>query len=72
MYPDSLYGAHLFGYLRSISKEKLEELADQGYTQDDKIGFSGLEKFYEDRLKGQKGARFEMVTPLGKYAGKYR
>ena len=30
MYPDSLHGAHLFGYLRSISKEKLEELADQG------------------------------------------
>lgn len=71
LYPDALFGTHLFGYLRSISKEKLEELADQGYSQDDKIGFSGLEKFYEERLKGQKGARFEMVTPLGKYAGKY-
>ncbi len=71
LYKDALFGTHLFGYLRSISREKLEELADQGYSQDDKIGFSGLEKFYEERLKGQKGARFEMVTPLGKYAGKY-
>ncbi len=71
MYPDTLHGAHLFGYLRSIPKEKLEELADQGYAQDDKIGFSGLEKFYEERLRGQKGARFEMVTPRGKYAGKF-
>jgi penicillin-binding protein 2 len=71
LYPDSLFGTHLFGYLRSIPREKLEELADQGYSQDDKIGFSGLEKFYEERLKGQKGARFEMVTPLGKFAGKY-
>ena len=71
LYPDSLFGSHLFGYLRSIPKEKLEELADQGYTQDDKIGFSGLEKFYEEELKGQKGMRFEMVTPLGKYAGRY-
>ena len=71
LYPDSLFGSHLFGYLRSVPKEKLEELADQGYTQDDKIGFSGLEKFYEEELKGQKGMRFEMVTPLGKYAGKY-
>jgi len=70
-YPDSLYGAHLFGYLRSLPKEKLEELADQGYTLEDKIGYSGLEKYYEERLKGQKGARFEMITPLGKYAGKY-
>lgn len=71
LYPDSLFGAHLFGYLRPIPKDKLEELPDQGYTQDDKIGFTGLEKFYEERLKGQKGARFEMVTPLGKFAGKY-
>ncbi len=71
LYPDSLFGSHLFGYLRSIPREKLEELAEQGYTQDDKIGFSGLEKFYEEELKGQKGMRFEMVTPLGKYAGRY-
>ena len=71
LYPDSLFGSHLFGYLRSIPREKLEELADQGYTQDDKIGYSGLEKFYEEELKGQKGTRFEMVTPLGKYAGRY-
>ncbi len=71
LYPDSLFGSHLFGYLRSIPKQKLEELADQGYTQDDKIGHSGLEKFYEEELKGQKGTRFEMVTPLGKDAGKY-
>ena len=71
LYPDSLHGAHLFGYIRLISKQKLEELADQGYSQDDKIGFSGLERYYEERLKGQKGARFEMITPRGKYAGKY-
>ncbi len=71
LYPDSLFGSHLFGYSRSVPKEKLEELAEQGYTQDDKIGYSGLEKFYEEELRGQKGARFEMVTPLGKYAGKY-
>lgn len=71
MYTDSLHGAHLFGYIRLISKQKLEELAEQGYSQDDKIGFSGLEKYYEERLKGQKGARFEMITPRGKYAGKY-
>ncbi len=50
LYPDSLFGSHLFGYLRSIPKHKLEELADQGYTQDDKIGYSGLEQFYEEEL----------------------
>jgi len=71
LYLDSLYGTHLFGYIRLIPKKKLEELAEQGYAHDDKIGFSGLEKQYEERLRGQKGARFEMITPRGKYAGKY-
>ncbi len=71
LYLDSLHGAHLFGYIRLINKDKLEEFAEQGYSPEDKIGFSGLEKYYEERLKGQKGARFEMITPRGKYAGKY-
>ncbi len=70
-YSGSLYGSHLFGYQRLIPKEDLEKLSEEGYTQEDKIGFSGLEKIYEERLKGQKGARFEMVDPLGKFVGKY-
>lgn len=71
MYSDSLRGAHLIGYLRFINKKQLEELAEQGYTQDDKIGFNGLEKMYEERLKGQKGANFELINPHGRYVGKY-
>lgn len=43
-YTDSLYGSHLFGYLRLIPKEQLEKLSEEGYSQEDKIGFSGLEK----------------------------
>lgn len=70
-YADSLRGSHLFGYLRLISREQLAELSEHGYGQDDKIGFSGLERQYEERLRGRKGARFEMVTPLGKVAGSY-
>ncbi|NTW62499.1 MAG: penicillin-binding protein 2 [Chlorobiaceae bacterium] len=70
-YRPGLYGSHLFGYLRPIGKEQLEKLASDDYSPDDKIGYSGLEKFYEERLSGQKGARFEMINPLGKFAGKY-
>lgn len=70
-YMDSVYGSHLFGYVRLVSKEQLETLSEEGYTQEDRIGFSGLEKIYEERLKGQKGARFRMVNPLGKYVGRY-
>ncbi len=70
-YPDSFHGAHIFGYSRPISKEQIEALEDDSYAPDDKIGFSGLEKYYEEWLRGEKGARFEMITPLGKFAGKY-
>ena len=70
-YTGEFFGSHLFGYLRMVPKDQLEKLAEEGYTQEDKIGFSGLEKEYEERLKGQKGARFEMVNPLGKLVGKY-
>ena len=70
-YPDSFHGAHIFGYSRPITKEQIEELEDDSYAPDDKVGFSGLEKYYEEWLRGEKGARFEMITPLGKFAGKY-
>ncbi|NTW57185.1 MAG: penicillin-binding protein 2 [Chlorobiaceae bacterium] len=70
-YADSLNGSHLFGYCRSIPKNQLEELVEQGYIANDQIGFSGLEKTYEERLRGIKGVQYEMVTPFGKYAGKY-
>jgi len=70
-YADSLYGAHMFGYLRSISPKQYEQLKEEGYARDDKIGFSGLERQYESHLKGIKGTRLEMVTPLGRYAGRY-
>lgn len=70
-YSGDFVGSHMLGYLKLITKEQLETLAEKGYNPDDKIGFIGLEKFYEDRLKGQKGARFELVNPLGEFAGKY-
>ncbi len=70
-YADSLNGTHLFGYLQPIPKNELEVLAEQGYVQNDKIGYSGLEKIYEDRLKGFKGVNYDLVTPFGKFAGKY-
>ena len=70
-YTGTFYGSHLIGYLRSISKDRLDAMTEKGYSPDDKIGFTGLEKYYEDQLKGEKGARFELVNPLGEFAGRY-
>jgi penicillin-binding protein 2 len=64
-------GTHLLGYLRGLTPKQLDTLAERGYSRDDKIGSTGLERFYEERLRGEKGARFELVNPLGVLMGEY-
>ncbi len=70
-YPLQAKASHVFGYLNFISKSQLEEMSGKGYTPDDKTGSKGLEKYYEDLLRGEKGARFELVNSVGKFAGKF-
>jgi len=70
-YSDQFRGTHMFGYLRNVNRAQLDTLAEKGYTPNDKIGFSGLERIYENELRGDKGARFELVTPLGMLVGNY-
>jgi penicillin-binding protein 2 len=43
-YREGNLASHVLGYLGSINQEELESLADKGYTQNDIIGKSGLEK----------------------------
>ncbi|NTV03071.1 MAG: penicillin-binding protein 2 [Chlorobiaceae bacterium] len=70
-YSDLFFGTHMLGYLRGVTTGQLDTLAERGYSPDDKIGSSGLERFYEERLRGEKGARFELVNPLGELMGGY-
>jgi len=54
-YPQGELMAHVIGYVGSLSTEEYESLKDKGYSQTDVIGKSGLEKEYEDTLKGSQG-----------------
>lgn len=60
VYYDSQYFAHIIGYTGLISSETLEELKEEDpnteYTSADQIGKTGIEKEYEDQLKGSKGS----------------
>lgn len=47
--------SHLLGYVGKISAQELEKEKDYSYT--DEIGKSGLEKYYEKRLRGQDGRK---------------
>ncbi|MBF0586735.1 penicillin-binding protein 2 [Prosthecochloris sp. N3] len=70
-YTDSIRASHLLGYLSLISKQQLESMADKGYSPDDKTGSKGLEKSYEEVLRGEKGVRYELVNSIGRVVGKF-
>lgn len=48
-------GTHIFGYVNSISPGNVKEYVARGYQPSDQIGVLGLEKTYEQQLKGKDG-----------------
>ncbi|WP_424475647.1 penicillin-binding transpeptidase domain-containing protein [Oceanobacillus kimchii] len=62
-YPRGASTAHLTGYVREISAEQLEEL--EGYAAGDVIGNTGLEKIFEEKLRGENGAHIYISNADG-------
>lgn len=56
-YPSGEAAAHLVGYIGQVTAEELKELKDKNYSEDDMIGKQGLEKIYEDVLRGEEGVK---------------
>ena len=54
-YPLKEAASHLIGYVQSITAEELEEHAGEGYSSTSVIGKAGLEKLYEEQLRGTTG-----------------
>ncbi len=55
--------AHALGYNKEISAKQLQR--KRYYQPGDLIGQSGLEKAYEEQLRGRKGVRFVSVNKFG-------
>src|SRR3989440_332131 len=51
-YPYSSLAAHLLGWVGEINGGELAALKKKGYKEGDSIGKSGIEKIYEDDLRG--------------------
>ena len=69
-YVDATEEAHVLGYIRSISQNRYDELKDEGYDNDDLIGYSGIELQAERYLRGRKGKMSIEVDTTGKLTQK--
>lgn len=58
--------SHITGYVQGITAEELETRKDKGYTSSSIIGKTGLEKQYEDRLRGTDGIKIYIENAEGK------
>ncbi|GMQ31152.1 penicillin-binding protein 2 [Algoriphagus confluentis] len=70
-YPNST-AAHALGYIGEISGTQLERDTTKYYTQGDYVGLSGLERFYENDLRGKKGVKYKMVNVRGVDKGPFK
>jgi penicillin-binding protein 2 len=68
-YPNDFKGSHIFGYAKEISEKQLENQVGDYYKQGDMIGIKGIEKSYENYLRGEKGYRFVNVDVNGREIG---
>jgi penicillin-binding protein 2 len=64
-YPHKTLGAQLFGTVREISPEELEEERYQGLEAGDRIGKDGIEEVYDQVLRGEPGYDIYRANSLG-------
>jgi len=64
--------ANALGYIGEISKTQLDADTTEYYRQGDYIGISGLEKYYENELRGQQGVQYKMVNVRGVEKGSFK
>jgi len=57
--------AHILGYVGKLSPEELEEYYDKGYLPSDSLGKTGIEKSYEEHLRGVYGKKRIEVDARG-------
>ncbi|WP_053957516.1 penicillin-binding transpeptidase domain-containing protein [Inediibacterium massiliense] len=66
-YPNGNLASHILGYLGKISDQEQKTFtAAKGYTPNSLIGKDGLERVYEEKLKGKDGAKYVEVDVIGR------
>lgn len=65
------HAPHILGFIREVSQSELEG-DPENYSLGDYIGGSGLERMYEEALRGEKGARFVLQDNQGNELEEYK
>nr|MDA3843400.1 hypothetical protein [Candidatus Kapabacteria bacterium] len=65
LYESKAKMAHILGYSREISKEQMKMKRYNYYRPGDVLGKTGLERSYEDLLRGNKGIEYVAVNMIG-------
>lgn len=63
--------ANALGYVSEITKGQLERDEESIYKQGDYVGQSGIEAYYEEQLRGQRGVRFKLRNVKGIEKGSF-
>lgn len=61
--------AHALGYVSEVSRKHVD--SDERYKPGDYIGISGIEKSYEEYLRGEKGLQLLLKNNLGRDVGEH-
>src|SRR6185312_5655080 len=65
-YVDGPLLSGILGYVGPISREEYQDLQQDGYEQDDKLGRAGVELTYQDQLRGSNGLQHVEVDSGGR------
>lgn len=68
-YPDSI-ASQFLGYIQEVNEQDIER-SNGFYRRGDYIGASGVERSYEELLRGKRGVRNYMVDALNRPKGKF-
>ena len=68
-YPEP-HGANFLGYISEVSQDYIDK-SDGYYKLGDYVGSAGLEKYYEEQIRGENGIQFILKDHLGREVGPY-
>lgn len=66
-YPHGSLASHVIGYMGKLTKNEAGILFEKGYDKNQWIGKNGVERYYEDILKGDNGVRFLEKNYLNRF-----